>query len=122
MEEESIFKLRESGYTAKQLSCSIIQAGQMLAMMNAELVRVLKLQCTDIGCLAEAKTLLEPNTKVWNRALRFIHLYNLMYDMFSGDAVAIRHWLRSENNKLQGVPLLIIIDEHRIEDVIRYFS
>ncbi len=119
---EKALKIIASITEPKAISCSVLQASQMLAMLNAELARVLKLQCSDIGALAAAQVTLQPETISWQQAQRFIQFYNLLYDKFLADAVAMRHWLRSENKILAGVPLLLIIDDGRLEDVIHFLD
>lgn len=119
---DSVFRLSEDIETAKQLSCLVLQASQMLVLLNAELARVLKLQCDDIGQLAAGQTFLQPQSIAWLQAQQFIRFYNLIYDKFDGDAVAMRHWLRSESKVLKGVPLLLIIDDGRLEEVVNYLK
>lgn len=92
----------------------------MLVLLNAELARVLKLQCGDIGRLSEGQTYMQPQSVEWQQAQQFIHLYNLIYDKFDGDAMAMRHWFSSESKSLKAVPLLLVIDDGRLEDVIDY--
>ncbi len=91
-------------------------------MLNAELARVLKLQCADIAALSAAQATLQIQTIAWQQAQRFIQFYNLLCDKFSGDAVAMRHWLRAESKILKGVPLLLIIDDGRLEEVIHFLN
>lgn len=119
---EKAFKIITSITDPKAISCSVLQASQMLAMLNAELARVLELQCADIGMLAAAQVTLQPKTIAWQQAQRFIQFYNLLYDKYSGDAVAMRHWLRSENKILAGVPLLLIIDDGHLEDIMHFLD
>ncbi len=119
---EKAFKILLPISDPKAISCSVLQASQILAMLNAELARVLQLQCADIGALTAAQSTLQPKTVAWQQAQRFIQFYNLLYDKFAGDAVAMRHWLRSENKILAGVSLLLMIDDGRLDDVIYFMT
>ncbi len=119
---EKAFKITLPVSEAKAVSYSVLQASQILAMLNAELARVLKLQCADIVALGATQTTLQPQTMAWQQAQRFIQFYNLLCDKFSGDAVAMRHWLRTENKTLAAVPLLLIIDDGRLDDVIHFMA
>ncbi|MBN4080585.1 hypothetical protein JYT31_02865 [Beggiatoa alba] len=113
-----ISSILESTILAKQLTCFVLQASQMLAMLSAELARVLKIKCAELGQLTSAQVTLQAHSTAWYCAQHFIRFYNLIYDKFDGNAVAMRHWLRSENVKLGGVPLLLIIDHGRLEELI----
>ncbi len=117
---EEAFKIITPIAEPKTISYSFLQAGQMLAMLNAELARVLKLQCADIVALSATQVTLQPQTIAWQQAQRFILFYNLLCDKFSSDAVAMRHWFRSENRALAGVPLLLIIDNGRLDELIHF--
>ncbi len=119
---EKAFKITRPVTEPKVMSYSVLQASQMLAMLNAELARVLKLQCADIAALSAAQSTLQPQTMAWQQAQQFIQFYNLLCDKFSGDAVAMRHWLRAENKILAGVPLLLIIDDGRLDDIIHFIA
>jgi len=43
----------------RKLTYSVLQVSEMLVMLNAELARVLKLQCADIGALSSAQLTFE---------------------------------------------------------------
>ncbi len=122
MDKEILFKFTALDYTVKELTCSVLQAAQMLTILNAELARILNVQCQDIGHLLDAKSYIEENSEQMSSAVEFIHFYNLLHDYFMGDAVEMRHWLRVKNKRLKGIPLFIIIDEHRINDMILFLE
>ncbi len=64
---EKAFKITVPVNEAKAISYSVLQASQMLAMLNAELAQVLKLQCADIVALGAAQTTLQPQTMAWQQ-------------------------------------------------------
>lgn len=49
----------------------------------------------------------------------FVELYNRLDQYFDGDLVQMRHWLRAENRILGNTPLLAIVDQGRLGDVLR---
>ena len=102
------------------LTPAVLQAAEMLGMYRAELARVLHLKCQDIGEFAEIKKYLEPDTQAWRQALLFIRLYQALFVHFQGDEAAIHHWLRAENKNLAGVPLLLIVDEDKLSQVLDF--
>jgi len=118
MENEPLFKFIESSPDEKQLTCSVIQAAQMLVLLNAELARILKIHCSDVGDLLTGKQLISTQSPQWQLARRFIVFYNLLFDYTKGDAVIMRNWLRRENTAFDNSPLLKIIDDGLIEEVI----
>ncbi len=106
--------------SAAKLTPAVLQVAEMLGMYRAELARVLHLLCEDIGDLADINTLLEPNSLAWQQAVLFIQFYQTLYDYLQGDEVAIYHWLRAENRKLKGVPLMLIVDEDKLHEVLDF--
>lgn len=106
----------------RQLTQAVLQITQMLGMYQAELARVLGLQCSDIGAFASATNVLTAGSSEWNRARQFVTLYEHLYQHYSGDAVAIYHWLRATHTDLAGVPLLLMVDEGRLADVLDWFE
>lgn len=103
---------------AVALTRAVLQIGEMLGMYQAELARVLGLLCADIGAFTAAKRHLTVNTLPWERAARFVTLYEILYQRFAGDPVAMHHWLRTTQPCLSNTPLLAMVDEGRLGDVI----
>jgi len=109
-------KLSEVNHNASLLTQSVLQASQMLGLYHAELARVLRLQCADIGDLANAKSVLTINTVAWIQAEKFIMLFEGLYVKFQGNEALMCNWLRKQNSLLQGVPLYLIVDDGRIDE------
>jgi len=80
---------------------------------------VLHLQCSDIGSLANGKTVLDEHSESWSHALVFLKLYQALYTHFDGDGVAMCNWLRRDHPELNKTPLLVMVDELRIQDIIK---
>lgn len=106
----------------RDLTRSVLQIIAMLDLFQAELARVLRLNCGDIGELAAARRCLEAGTEAWEQALLFVRFYRALYARMDGDGVAMRHWLRVVDAELGGVPHLLIVDADRLQEVVRYLE
>lgn len=117
-----VFEIAVETSDPRKLTQSVLQVVVMLDMYQAELARVLHLKCGDIGELASARRCLEKGTVCWEQATLFVQFYRLLYDRMNADGVAMRHWLRAQNEGLGGVPHLLIVDDDRLADVVRYLE
>jgi len=97
---------------------SVVQITDLLGLYRAETASILKLNCADIGEFFSGRRILQPSTQVWELAGRFIKFYNLLYRQFSGDGIAMCHWLRAHNAQLGKSPLLAMVDDQQLEQVI----
>lgn len=95
-----------------------MQITQMLGIYHAELARILHLQCEDVGNLANAQQVIQFESESWCHAEKFIQMFEQLYKLHGGDEVLICNWLRRKNKVLQGIPLYLMVDELRIDDVI----
>ena len=107
---------------SRQLTQAVLQITQMLGMYQAELARVLGLQCSDVGAMASANRVLPEGSPEWVKAKRVVTLYERLYRLFAGDAVAMYHWLRARHASLSDTPLLLMVDEGRLDEVIAWFD
>ena len=89
-------------------------------MYHAELARILGQQCGDIGELSSGKNCIQRDTESWHAAVLFINMYHELYDYFSGDGVAMYHWLRADNKQLKGTPHFLIVDEGQLQTTYDY--
>lgn len=117
-----VFEIPADVHEPRDLTRSVLQITALLDLFHAELARVLCLKCGDIGELAAARRCLEPGTEAWAQALLFIRLYRALYTSMSGNGVAMRHWLRVEDEALGGVPHLLIVDAGRLQEVVMYLE
>lgn len=117
-----VFEMQACDYESRGLTQSVLQIIALLGLFQAELARVLHLKCGDIGELASARRCLEPGTKAWEQALLLVRFYRALYTRMDGSGVAMRHWLRVEDDTLGGVPHLLIVDEDRLQDVVVYLE
>ena len=129
LSEKAIVKIGETGimhpirlsdvnHSEKTLTQAVLQITQMLGIYHAELARVLHVQCADIGELSNAEKNILKNTVAWSEAEKYIKLYENLYKLHAGDEPLINNWLRKKNKHLQAVPLYLMVDELRIDDVL----
>jgi hypothetical protein len=100
----------------------LVQALTMLDLYQAELARILRLQCADIAAFCNAQTTLEPNTESWRRSHQFIFLYQLLYQKLAADGVQMRHWLRRRHPCFGQTPQLMLVDENRLDELLEYLQ
>ena len=103
---------------ARRLAQSVIQVVAMLDLYQAELARILHLQCPDIGRLTNGQALLEPGTVAWSQAVKLVHFYQLLYQRFDANGVAMRNWLRRQHASFGQTPHLMLVDEGRLQALI----
>lgn len=115
-----VFKIENPFESERKLSQSVIQVIEQLGMYNAELARILGKQCGDIGELTSSQRCLEQDTEAWQQAMLFIKTYNLLFDYFEGDGVAMYHWMRASNKHLSGTPHFLIVDEGKLQVIHDY--
>ena len=106
----------------RKLTTSVLQAAELLGMYQAELARILLIKCNDIGELANARGVLQPDSETWQQARLFIRFFELLYKAKRGDAIAMCHWLRAENPELGAPPLLLMVDQLQIQNVIDHLA
>jgi len=113
-----VYQLPERIDEPRRLTQAVLQIVDMLGLYQAELARVLRLKCGDVGRLAAAQQCLEPATPAWEQAQLLLRCYRALYVVRQGDGVAMRHWLRVPDRALGGVPHLLIVDDGRLADVV----
>ncbi len=113
-----LITLAEASRNEKTLSQSVLQITQMLGLYHAELARILLLNCADVGELAAGNTCLVKNTPQWMQALKWVQLYERLYAHCRGEEVAMCHWLRRRHDALGDIPLYVMVDEGRIDEVL----
>ena len=108
--------------TPDGLTPAVLMAAEMLGLYRAELARILGLKCEQIGALANARSLLEPGSLAWVRASDFVRLYQALYRRFGGAETGMCHWLRVVHPALGTTPLLAMVDEGRLDAVLKLAS
>jgi hypothetical protein len=113
-------KLSNPTQSPQKLTQSVLQMTEYFEMYQAELARILQLQCSDIGALASRERYLMQDTPSWKLAVLFVRLYDMLYEKFNGNEAAICHWLRADNKDLKSVPLYLMVDHGQLETVIEH--
>lgn len=109
-----VLNISKPGADARKLTQSVLQVVAMLDLYQAELARILHLQCEDIGRLANGQSLLKPGSEAWELAIELVALYRLMYRRFDADGVSMRNWLRRRHPVFAQTPHLMLVDEDRL--------
>ncbi len=115
-----VFKIVNATENERKLSQSVIQVIELLGMYHAELARILGQQCGDIGKLTSGQTCLKRGTEAWRQASLFVDTYNLLFDSFSGNGIAMYHWMRAHNEELEGTPHFLIVDDGKLGIIYNY--
>lgn len=100
------------------LTKKVFFISHQLGLYQAELARVLHVHCADIGRLGSGRAWLEAGTLAWRQACLLVDFYQHLFEKLQGDEVSMYHWLRAENPLLAGVPLLLIIDDDRLGELV----
>ena len=117
-----VFRLQTPVDEPQKRTQAVLQITDMLGLYQAELARILGINCPDIGELASARRHLEPDSEAWQQAGLLIRFYQALYDRLSGDGVAMRNWLRIEHEALQGVPHLQMVDDGELEKIVAWLE
>lgn len=107
---------------SQQLTQAVLQVISLLGLYQAELARILGLQCSDIGEMASAKQFIDINSDAGYQGILLVHFYNLLYDRYSGDEVMMCHWLRRYDDDLSSSPFYLIVDDKKLKTVIAFME
>jgi len=117
-----LIKLADVSHAPTSLTPAVLQVAHMLGLYRAELARILKLQCADVGELANAQQLLEVDSIAWQQAEKFISVFESLHLKFQGNEALICNWLRKRNTELDGVPLYLMVDDGLIDNCLSYLK
>ena len=112
-----MFQITDTGTDPSRLTQSILQIRDLLGLYNAELARILSVQCADVGRLGVAQNYLETDTPAWRQALLLRSTYQRLYDWQQGDGVAMNHWLRKSHPDMSPTPLMLMVDHGGLQTV-----
>jgi len=107
---------------AEQLTRAVVQITELLGLYRAEMASILHIQCADMAAMCCARRVLTFGTPSWRRATSMVRFYNVLYEQFSGNSTAVNNWLRRDHRALRGVPLLLIIDHDKLDEVVGFFD
>lgn len=106
----------------RKLSQACVQITALLGLYQAELARILHLQCGDVGRLASGQWCLEPASEAWRQAQLFLRFYRRLYGHLDGEAVAMVHWLRVRQEGLTATPHQLMVDDDRLAELLAWFE
>jgi hypothetical protein len=84
-----VFSSDDGGDDPRRFTQSVLRATDLLGFCQAELARMLTLQCGDIGQPASARRDLAPGSTAWRQARLFVRLYRALYLRHYGDGTAM---------------------------------
>lgn len=113
-------RLNDPFSSPQRLSQSVVQAGDMLGLVRAEVARILGFKCESITALYNGRLLLEEDTEAWRQGKLFVRFYQALYDKMEGDESRMINWLRRDNKVLGNSPFYLIVDEGRLAVVQDY--
>ena len=105
-----------------KLSRNVVQIMDMLQLYQAEVARILGLQCGDVASLVQARTRLTADTHAWQQACLLVRCYCGLYGAFQGNSIAMYHWLHRELPELGATPHRLLVDEHALAEVVAYLE
>ncbi len=100
------------------LTRDVLRAAEDLGLLRAELARVLRLKCNDIGRLTSGRGFLDDASPEGERAKLFLRFFEAVERQCDGDDVAMRHWLRAEQAELGGALFHLLVDEGRLPELV----
>lgn len=117
-----LIKLSDVNHSPASLTQAVLQVSQMLGLYHAELASILKIQCNDVGDLANARRMLNVDSLAWQQAENLISIFEVLFQKFAGDEALMCNWLRKQNALLIGVPLYLMVDDGRVADVLNVIN
>lgn len=94
----------------------------MLDLYQAEVARILHLQCADISRLAQGQEILKHGSSAWIVAQDFVRFYQLLHRYHAGQGVPMRNWLRRQHNDFSRTPHLMLVDDNRLQALIQWLE
>lgn len=116
------FAIDDPGDDPRRLSQAVLQITQMLGLYQAELARILGLQCADIGRLANGRWCLEPGSRAWDQARLLVRLQQRLYTLRQGDGAAMVHWLHVDLPEWAMSPHRLLVDEGGLPALLDYLE
>jgi len=116
------YRLNDPFSSPEKLSQSVVQAGEMLGLVRAEVARILGFKCESISALYEGRLVLEEGSLAWEQGTLFVRFYQALYDLMEGDEARMVHWLRRTHKALGNSPFYLMVDEGQLAEVVEYVA
>lgn len=102
------------------LAKALLSTREQLALTQQELADIVGVHRTAINRWADNG--LRPQSKSGELALLLIRGYRAMFSLFGGDLADMRHFLRTDNHHLGGVPLAMMASVQGLVRVVEYLD
>lgn len=103
------------------LAKALLAAREQLALTQQELAGIVGVHRTALSRWADQGGL-RPDSKTGELALLLIRAYRALYALFGGNLEDMRHFLRTDNRQLQGVPLQLMGQVQGLVRVVEYLD
>lgn len=104
------------------LSKAVLRAADQLDMRQAALARLLGLSTATVSRLASGDWFLAEDSKPWELATAFVRVYRSLSAITGGQQPAMRSWLYSHNDALNGEPAHLILTTEGLIHVLHYLD
>ena len=104
----------------------VVRAAERLELSNRVIAGVLGVSEATVSRMTAKKSpaayQLDPESKPYELAILFLHLYRSLYTLVDGDVAAARAWLRNDNPALGATPLSQIVTVAGLVNVVGYLD
>lgn len=102
------------------LAKALLNTREQLGLTQQELADIVGVHRTAISRWADSG--LRPQSKSGELALLLIRAYRALFALFGGNLEDMRHFLRTENRHLAGVPLVLMGQVQGLVHVVEYLD
>ncbi|HBX54191.1 MbcA/ParS/Xre antitoxin family protein [Pseudomonas sp. UBA2684] len=102
------------------LAKALLNTREQLGLTQQELANIVGVHRTAITRWADSG--LRPQSKTGELALLLIRAYRALFALFGGNLQDMRHFLRTENRHLAGVPLALMVQVQGLVHVVEYLD
>ncbi len=104
------------------LSKAVLRAADQFDMRQAALAKVLGLSTATVSRLASGDWFFAEDSKAWELATAFVRVYRSLSAITGGQLQAMRSWLHSHNDALNGEPAQLILTTEGLIHVLHYLD
>jgi hypothetical protein len=100
---------------------ALLNATEEMGLTQAEIGAIIGLERTSISRL-KTRGSLNPASKEGELAACVLRIYRALYALVGGDRDSLQHWLRVENQHLQGTPVALMQQVQGLVRVLEYLD
>ncbi|WP_371234060.1 antitoxin Xre/MbcA/ParS toxin-binding domain-containing protein [Pseudomonas sp. QE6] len=112
--------LRESPAADAVLAKAVLTAREHLAMTQQELAAIVGVERSAVSRWKQGG--LRVDSKTGELALLLVRVYRALFALFGGNLEDMRHFLRTDNRHLNGVPLQLMEQVQGLVTVVEYLD